>query len=61
VQAKIEAEFELPISVMVLNPAEEQAQAKSQVGFINLFTQPLYDAVASLVPGEFPSSGRCSS
>lgn len=52
VQAKIEEEFKLPVSVMILNPAEAQAQAKSQVGFINLFTQPLFDAMASTLPGQ---------
>lgn len=37
---------------MILNPAEAKAQAKSQVGFINLFTQPLFDAMAAILPGE---------
>lgn len=50
-QARIEAEFKLPISVVTLNPAEKRAQAKSQVGFINLFTQPLFDSMAALCPG----------
>lgn len=50
VQAQIEAKFKLPISVVILNPEEQVAQAKSQVGFINLFTQPLFDAMASVAP-----------
>lgn len=37
---------------MTLNPAEAKAQAKSQVGFINLFTQPLFDAMAAACPRE---------
>lgn len=52
-QARIEAEFKLPISVMTLNPAEKKAQAKSQVGFINLFTQPLFDAMTACCPGAY--------
>lgn len=55
-QARIEAEFKLPISVVMLNPAEKRAQAKSQVGFINLFTQPLFDSMAALCPGAFALS-----
>jgi len=53
VQAAIEEEFKLPVSVMILNPSEAKAQAKSQVGFINLFTAPLFDAVASNLPGMY--------
>lgn len=52
-QARIEAEFKLPISVVTLNPAEKKAQAKSQVGFINLFTQPLFDAMTSCADRAF--------
>jgi len=52
VQAKIEEEFKLPVSVMILNSSEAKAQAKSQVGFINLFTQPLFDAIAGCLPGK---------
>lgn len=58
-QAKIEAKFQLPISVMVLNPEERLAQAKSQVGFINLFTQPLFDAMASVAPDFQPFADFC--
>lgn len=50
VQAEIEAKFELPISVVTLKSDERIAQAKSQVGFINLFTQPLFDKLAAAVP-----------
>jgi hypothetical protein len=52
VQASIEAEFGLPISVMTLDPADTKAQAKSQVGFIDLFAKPLFTAMASVVDGE---------
>ena len=55
-QARIEAEFKLPISVVTLNPAEKKAQAKSQVGFINLFTQPLFDAMTSCADRAFTLS-----
>jgi hypothetical protein len=50
VQADIETKFNLPVSVVTLKPGERMAQAKSQVGFINLFTQPLFDAMAAVVP-----------
>lgn len=54
VQAEIEAKFELPVSVVTLKSDsksdERIAQAKSQVGFINLFTQPLFDKMAAAVP-----------
>lgn len=50
VQAEIETKFELPVSVVTLKSDERIAQAKSQVGFINLFTQPLFDKLAGAVP-----------
>lgn len=59
VQAKIEAQFKLPISVIILDPREKVAQAKSQVGFINLFTQPLFDAVASVQPAFIRFADYC--
>ncbi|KAL8292738.1 hypothetical protein RQP46_001350 [Phenoliferia psychrophenolica] len=49
VQAAIETEFGLPISVMQLDPADTKAQAKSQVGFIDLFAKPLFNAMAGVV------------
>lgn len=60
VQAQIEAQFKLPISVVILDPMERIAQAKSQVGFINLFTQPLFDAMASVAAPfkQFADYGR---
>lgn len=52
VQASIETEFGLPISVMTLDPTDTKAQAKSQVGFIDLFAKPLFNAMAAVVDGE---------
>ncbi|KAM0752027.1 HD-domain/PDEase-like protein [Meredithblackwellia eburnea MCA 4105] len=49
VQAAIETEFGLPISVMTLDPTDTKAQAKSQVGFIDLFAKPLFNAMAGVV------------
>ncbi|KAK4699221.1 hypothetical protein P7C70_g7042, partial [Phenoliferia sp. Uapishka_3] len=51
VQAAIETEFGLPISVMTLDPNDTKAQAKSQVGFIDLFAKPLFNAMAGVVDG----------
>lgn len=45
--------------MVVLNPEERLAQAKSQVGFINLFTQPLFDAVAAVCPAFAFFSEKC--
>lgn len=58
-QAEIEAKFKLPISVVILNPEERLAQAKSQVGFVNLFTQPLFDAMTGVVPQFKTFADRC--
>lgn len=52
VQAAIETEFGLPVSVMTLDPSDTKGQAKSQVGFIDLFAKPLFNAMASVVDGE---------
>lgn len=51
VQASIETEFGLPVSVMTLDPTDTKAQAKSQVGFIDLFAKPLFNAMAGVVDG----------
>lgn len=49
VQATIETEFGLPVSVMTIDPSDTRAQAKSQVGFIDLFAKPLFNAMAVVV------------
>ncbi|KAK4046188.1 3',5'-cyclic-nucleotide phosphodiesterase [Microbotryomycetes sp. JL201] len=48
-QASIEAHFNLPISVMSIDPSDTKAQAKSQIGFIDLFAKPLFAAMATVV------------
>lgn len=53
VQAAIETEFGLPVSVMTLDPSDTKAQAKSQVGFIDLFAKPLFTAMAGVVDGAY--------
>lgn len=62
VQAEIEAKFDLPISVVTIkNDTDERiSQAKSQVGFINLFTQPLFDKLAAAVPSFQLFATHCS-
>ncbi|GAA5851196.1 hypothetical protein JCM8547_004162 [Rhodosporidiobolus lusitaniae] len=49
VQASIEADFGLPITVMTQDPNDVKAQAKGQVGFIDLFCKPLFAAMAGVV------------
>ncbi|GAA5911213.1 3',5'-cyclic-nucleotide phosphodiesterase PDE2 [Sporobolomyces salmoneus] len=49
VQAKIEAEFNLPITVMVQDASDNRALAKGQMGFIDLFCKPLFTAMSSCV------------
>ncbi|GAA5883544.1 hypothetical protein JCM16303_005478 [Sporobolomyces ruberrimus] len=49
VQAKIEAEFNLPITVMVQDASDNKALAKGQMGFIDLFCKPLFTAMSSCV------------
>ena len=55
-QAAIEEEFNLPITVMCLDALDTKAQAKSQVGFIDLFARPLFDSMAGVVDGEWDLS-----
>ena len=45
----LERELGLPISVVAA--ADEVVQAKGQVGFIDLFTKPLFDTTATIIPG----------
>ncbi|BGP16120.1 hypothetical protein JCM10213_007500 [Rhodosporidiobolus nylandii] len=49
VQASIEADFGLPVTVMTQDPNDVKAQAKGQVGFIDLFCKPLFAAMAGVV------------
>ena len=49
VQASLETDLELPVSVIA--SADAALQAKGQIGFIKLFTQPLFDAVSDVLPG----------
>lgn len=60
VQASIEANFGLPITVMTQDPSDVKAQAKGQVGFIDLFCKPLFGAMSTVVDGQFPVSLRSS-
>ncbi|GAA5989589.1 hypothetical protein JCM10908_000545 [Rhodotorula pacifica] len=55
VQASIEAGFGLPVTVITQDPSDAKAQAKGQVGFIDLFCKPLFAAMAGVVEefGEF--------
>ncbi|KAG8872732.1 3',5'-cyclic-nucleotide phosphodiesterase [Tulasnella sp. 331] len=47
-QAVLEQELGLPVSVVA--SANEIVQAKGQVGFIDLFTKPLFDTTAAVIP-----------
>lgn len=50
VQASLERQLNLPISVVA--SADALIQAKGQIGFIDLFTLPLYEAAADAMPGK---------
>jgi len=53
----LEQDLDLPVSVIA--SADAALQAKGQIGFIDLFTQPLFEAVAEILPGMCPfSKGR---
>jgi hypothetical protein len=52
-QASLEQDLDLPVSVIA--SADAALQAKGQIGFIDLFTQPLFEAVSEILPGEYPS------
>jgi len=58
VQASLETDLELPVSVIA--SADAALQAKGQIGFIKLFTKPLFDAVSGVLPGklDFTRSDR---
>lgn len=49
-QASLEQQLSLPVSVVA--SADASLQAKGQVGFIDLFTQPLFDAASDAMPRE---------
>jgi hypothetical protein len=49
----LEQDLDLPVSVIA--SADAALQAKGQIGFIDLFTQPLFEAVSEILPGEYPS------
>jgi hypothetical protein len=57
-QASLELELELPVSVIA--SADAALQAKGQIGFIDLFTQPLFEAVADVLPGEQEENATCN-
>jgi len=50
----LEQDLDLPVSVIA--SADAALQAKGQIGFIDLFTQPLFEAVAEILPGMCPFS-----
>ena len=52
VQASLEQDLDLPVSVIA--SADSALQAKGQIGFIDLFTQPLFEAVSDVLPGKLP-------
>lgn len=52
-QAALEADLQLPVSVVTLDPAEKRAQAKSQIGFTSLFVLPLFTVMEQLSPRAF--------
>lgn len=43
--------MDLPVSV--IGSADAALQAKGQIGFIDLFTRPLFEAVSEILPGKF--------
>jgi len=51
VQASLEQDLDLPVSVIA--SADAALQAKGQIGFIDLFTQPLFEAVSDILPGMY--------
>ncbi|KAB5592402.1 hypothetical protein CTheo_4166 [Ceratobasidium theobromae] len=60
-QATFEQELDLPVTVVnvdVENGAKQQAQG--QVNFIDIFTQPLFDATAQAIPLLHPITEQCA-
>ena len=58
VQSSIETHLELPISV--ISSADARLQASGQYQFIDLFTQPLFDAIANVWPEMRIFADRCA-
>jgi hypothetical protein len=50
----LERKLNLPISVVA--SADALIQAKGQIGFIDLFTLPLYEAATDAMPGKTVSA-----
>ncbi|KAK8869991.1 hypothetical protein IAR55_000561 [Kwoniella newhampshirensis] len=57
-QASLEQDLDLPVSVVA--SADACLQAKGQIGFIDLFTQPLFDAVSDALPELQPYADSCA-
>ncbi|CAE7220044.1 unnamed protein product [Rhizoctonia solani] len=60
-QATFEQELDLPVTVVnvdIANGAKQQAQG--QVNFIDIFTQPLFDATANVIPQLSPITEQCA-
>nr|XP_031858798.1 uncharacterized protein CI109_005751 [Kwoniella shandongensis]KAA5525870.1 hypothetical protein CI109_005751 [Kwoniella shandongensis] len=57
-QASLEQDLDLPVSVVA--SADACLQAKGQIGFIDLFTQPLFEAVSDALPELQPYADSCS-
>ncbi|KAG8729500.1 3',5'-cyclic-nucleotide phosphodiesterase [Ceratobasidium sp. 423] len=60
-QATFEQELDLPVTVVnvdIANGAKQQAQG--QVNFIDIFTQPLFNATADVIPQLSPITEQCA-
>lgn len=57
-QASLEQDLDLPVSVVA--SADAALQAKGQIGFIDLFTQPLFEAVCDVLPELSVYAQRCA-
>ena len=58
IQASLEQDLEIPVSVIA--SADAALQAKGQVGFIDLFTHPLFQSVSSILPELQPYADSCA-
>ena len=58
VQASLETDLSLPVSVIA--SADVALQAKGQIGFIKLFTQPLFNGVSDILPEMKIYAERCA-
>lgn len=57
-QASLEKELNIPISTVA--SADAALQAKGQIGFIDLFTQPLFEAATEAMPDLQPYATFCA-